>query len=200
LIVSNQRQSINADHVSNILPVHYALSEAAIVVAGGYAVIKAWPVNRWFAIGLAAMALAGLIAVIRIVAGMTGSIITLHEFLSRAGALFGLGCIIGAMLLRGQLLPPLLGLAAATLAFFIPALTTALLGILILGGAILAYRGALDRKFLAAGSFAFLVCAALLSTPLRSTYPGWGWHVFHMLVALWFVLVAAFVPIHQLDR
>ena len=186
--------------MSEILPIHYALSEAAIVAAGGYAFAKAWPVNRWFAIGLAAVALAGLIAVIRIVAGMTGSIVTLHEFLSRIGSIFGLGCIFGAMLMRGQMLPPLLGLAAASLAIFVPALTTPLFGAFILGGAVLAYRGALNHKFLAAGSFAFLVCAALFSAPLRTSYPGFAWHVFHISVALWFVLVAAFVPIKRLDQ
>ena len=181
--------------MSDILPIHYALSEAAIVAAGGYAVVKAWPVNRWFAIGVASAALAGLIGAIRIASGMTGSIIILHEFLSRIGAIFGLGCIFGVMLMRGQMLPPSLGLAAASLAILVPASTTPLFGAFILGGAVLAYRGARNRKLLAAGSFAFLVCAALFSAPLRITYPGFGWHVFHMLVALWFVLVATFVSI-----
>ena len=181
--------------MSDILPMHYALSEAAIVAAGGYAFAKAWPVNRWFAIGLCAVAFAGLVGAIRIMTGMTGSIIILHEFLSRIGAIFGLGCILGVMLTRGQMLPPLLGLAAASLAIFVPALTTPLFGAFILGGAVLAYRGAPDRKLLATFSFAFLMCAALFSAPLRASYPGLGWHVFHMLVALWFVLVAAFVPI-----
>ena len=185
--------------MSDMLPIHYALSEAAIVAAGGYAVVKAWPANRWFAIGLAALAVAGLIGAIRIASGMTGSIIILHEFLSRIGAIFGLGCIIGVMLMRGQMLPPLLGLAAASLAIFVPALTTPLFGAFILGGAFLAYRGAPNHKFLAAGSFAFLVCAALFSAPLRITYPGFGWHVFHILVALWFVLVATFVSIPPSD-
>ena len=186
--------------MSDILPIHFALSETAIVAAGGYAVVKAWSVNRWFAIGLGAVAFAGLIGAIRIATGLTGSIIILHEFLSRIGAIFGLGCIFGVMLMRGQMLPPLLGLAAASLAIFVPSLTTPLFGAFILGGAVLAYRGALDRKFLAAGSFAFLVCAALFSAPLRITHPGLAWHVFHLLVAVWFVLVAAFVPIRRLDQ
>ena len=179
--------------MSDLLPIHYALSEAAVVAAGSYAYIKTWPVNRWFAIGLAAVALGGLIGTIRIVAGLSGSIVSLHEFVSRIGALFGLGCICGAMLAPRPTLPPLLGLAAASLAFFVPALSTLLFGGLIFGGAVLAYRSAPSRKLLAAGSFAFLVCAALLSAPLRNTNPGLGWHVFHILVALWLILVATFV-------
>jgi hypothetical protein len=185
--------------MSDILPVHYALSEAAIVAAGGYAIVKAWPVDRWFALGLAAVALAGLIGAIRIMLGMSGPIVTLHESLSRIGAIFGLGCIFGVMLMRGPTLPPLLGLAAASLAFFVPALTTLLFGVFILGGAVLAYRGAPNLKLLAAASFAFLVCSALFSAPLRSSYPDIGWHMFHILVALWFVLVATFVAIPPRD-
>ena len=181
--------------MSDILPIHYALSEAAIVAAGGYAALKARPVNRWFAIGLAAVALAGLIGTIRIAGGLTGPIIVLHEFLSRIGAIFGLGCMVGAMLNRGQILPPLLGMAAALLAFVVPVLTPPLFGALIISGAALAFCMAPDRKLLATFSFAFLLCAALFSAPLRTTYPGFGWHVFHIFVALWFVLVAAFVPL-----
>ena len=186
--------------MSDILPIHYALSEVAIVVAGGYAFTKAWPVNRWFAIGLAAVALAGLIGAIRIALEMSGSIVTLHEFLSRTGAIFGLGCMCTTMMMRGRSLPPLLGLAAASLVVFVPALTTPLFGIFILGGAVLAYRGAQKRKLLAAVSFAFLVCSALFSAPLRATNPDASWHVFHLLVAVWFVLVAAFVSIRRLDQ
>lgn len=181
--------------MGDILPVHYALSEAALAAAGGYAFFRVWPVNRWFAIGLAAVALPGLIGTVRIAAGLSGPIVTLHEFLSRTGALFGLGCILGTLLMRGQLLPPLLGLVAASLAFFVPALTAPLFGALILGGAVSIYRAAPNRRVLAAGSFAFLVCAALFSAPFRIAHPGFGWHVFHMLVAFWFALVAAFVSI-----
>jgi hypothetical protein len=175
--------------------VHYALSEAAIVAAGGYAIYKSWPVNRWFAIGLASVAIAGLVGTIRIATGMSGFIVTLHEFLSRPGAVFGLGCVFGAMLMRGQTLSPLLALTAASLVFCVPASTAPLFALLILGGAVLAFRAAPNRKLLAAGSFAFLLCATLFNAPLHATYPSIGWHVFHMIVALWFVLVAAFVTI-----
>lgn len=183
--------------MSDILPIHYALSEAAIMAAGGYAIVKAWPVNRWFATGLAAMTVAALIGTIRIALGLTGYTITLHEFFSRYGALFGLGCIVGTMLTRGQILPPLLGLGAASLVLLVPAFATPLFGVLILGGAVLAYRAALNRRFLAAGSFAFLICSALFSAPLRTNFPSFGWHVFHMLAAVWFVLVATFVPLKR---
>ena len=188
--------------MSDVLPLHYAMSEAAIVAAGAYAVVKAWPINRWFAVGLATMALAGLIGSIRIVLGVSGVIVTLHEFFSRFGALFGLGCIFATLLSREQVMrrqvhPPILGLAAASLVFFVPAFSAPLFGAFIIGGALLVFRAAPNRRFLAASSFAFLICSALFSAPLRITYPGFGWHVFHVLVAVWFVLVATFVPMKR---
>jgi hypothetical protein len=64
---------------------------------------------------------------------------------------------------------------------------------LILGGAALAYSNAADRKFLAAGGFAFLLLAGLASMPFRADYPALGWHIFHTLVAVWYMLVVVFV-------
>lgn len=178
-----------ADH----LPLHYALSEALIVIAAIYAVARTWPTNRWFAVGLAAAGVAALVAIVRIAGGMTGDIVILHEFLSRYGALFGLGCMGGAMLGWKAWLPPLLGVVAAGLGMTFPAATPLLLAGLILGGAALVYRRTMDQKFLAAGSFAFLLLAGLTSMPFRAEHPALSWHIFHTLVAVWYGLVATFV-------
>ncbi len=175
------------------LPLHYALSEALIVIAAVYAVARTWPTNRWFAVGLAAAGVAALVAIVRIVVGLAGDIVILHEFLSRYCALFGLGCMGGAMLGWKAWLPPLLGVVAAGLGMTFPAATPLLLAGLILGGAALVYRRTADRKFLAAGSFAFLLLAGLASMPFRADFPALGWHIFHTLVAIWYMLVAAFV-------
>ena len=176
------------------LPFHFALSEALIVVAAIYAVSQTWRVDRWFAVGLAAIGVAACVGVIRIAARMTGEIVILHEFLSLYGTLFGLGCIFGALLGWRAWLPPVLGAVAAALGMTFPATHPLLLAVLILGGAALAYRSTADRKLLAAGSFAFLLLAGLASLPFRADYPSLGWHIFHTLAAVWFVLVAAFVP------
>ncbi len=175
------------------LPLHYALSEALIVIAAVFAVVRAWRVDHWFAVGLAAMGVAALAAIVRIVGDMTGDIIILHEFLSRYGALFGLGCMGGAMLGQKAWLPPLLGVVAAGLGMTLPAASALLLAGLILSGAALAYRRTVDRKFLAAGSFAFLLLAGLASMPFRAEHPALSWHIFHTLVAVWYGLVATFV-------
>jgi hypothetical protein len=176
------------------LPLHFALSEALIAVAAIYAVAQTWRVDRWLAVGLAAIAAAAFVAVIRIAARMTGEIVILHEFLSQYGTLFGLGCLCGALLGWRAWLPPVLGAVVAVLGMTFPEAHPLLLAALILGGAALAYRSTADRKFLAAGSFAFLLLAGLASMPFRADYPALGWHIFHTLVAVWYVLVVAFVP------
>ena len=177
----------------NQLPFHFALSEALIVVAAIYAVVQTWRVDRWFAVGLSAIAVAAFVAVIRISAGMTGEIVILHEFFSQYGTIFGLGCIFGALLRWRAWLPPVLGAVAVALSMAFPEVQPLLLVALILGGATLAYRNAANRKFLAAGSFAFLLLAGLASMPFRADNPALGWHVFHTLVAVWYVLVLTFV-------
>lgn len=179
--------------MGDVLPIHYALSEALIVIAALYAVARAWRVNRWFAIGLAAAAVAALVAIVRIAGGMTGEIVTLHEFLSRYGGLFGLGCIMGALLGHKAWLPPLLGAVAVALGMAFPEANPLLLAVLILGGAALVCRRTAERKLLAAGSFAVLLLAGLASMPFRVEHPALGWHIFHTLVAVWYMLVAAFV-------
>lgn len=179
--------------IMKILPLHFMLSEALIVVAAIYAVAQAWRVDRWLAFGLVAIAVAAFVAVIRIAARMTGEIVILHEFLSQYGSLFGLGCMVGALLGWRAWLPPILGAVAVALGMTFPETHPVLLAALILGGAALAYSNAADRKFLAAGGFAFLLLAGLASMPFRADYPSLGWHIFHTLVAVWYMLVVVFV-------
>lgn len=169
-----------------------------LAVAGGFAIVRAGRISAWFAIGLAPVALAGLVGAIRIAAGMTGFIVDLHAFLSLPGALFGLACLVAVLLRQQPWLPPVLGTIAMAMAVFAPA-TTPLLFIGLTGaGAILAYRAATDRALLAAISFAGLLIAILVSMSFRSTQPALAWHLFHTLVAVWFLFVAAFVvPVLQ---
>ena len=184
--------------LSALLPTHFALSEMLLAVAGSFAIVRAGRVSAWFAIGLAPIALAGLVGAIRIAAGMTGFIVDLHAFLSRPAALFGLACLVAVLLRRQSWLPPVLGTIAMAIAVFAPA-TTPLLFIGLTGaGAVLAYRAATNRALLSAVSFAGLLIAILVSIPFGSSQPALAWHLFHTLVAVWFFLVAAYViPVLQ---
>jgi hypothetical protein len=184
--------------LSDLLPTHFALSEMLLALAGSFAIVRAGRISTWFAIGLAPIAIAGLVGAIRIAAGMTGFIVDLHGFLSRPAALFGLGCLVAVLLRRQPWLPPVLGTIAMAIATFAPATTPLLFIGLIGAGAILVYRAATNRALLAAVSFAGLLIAILVSMPFRSAQPALSWHLFHMSVAVWFVLVGAFViPVLQ---
>lgn len=169
-----------------------------LAAAGGFAIARAGRISTWFAIGLAPVALAGLVGAIRIAAGMTGVIVDLHGFLSAPAALFGLGCLVAVLLRRQVWLPPVMGTIAMAIVAFAPA-TTPLLFVGLTGtGAVLVYRAATHRALLGAISFAGLLIAILVSAPFRSAQPALAWHLFHTLVAVWFVLVAAFViPVLQ---
>ena len=184
--------------MSALLPTHFALSEMLLAVAGSFAIVRAGRISAWFAIGLAPVALAGLVGAIRIAAGMTGFIVDLHGFLSRPAALFGLACLVAVLLRRKDWLPPVLGISAMAMVMLFPVTTPLFFIGLTAAGAVLTYCAARTRRMLAAFSFSGLLIAILVSAPFRSAQPALAWHLFHTLVAVWFVLVATFViPVLQ---
>lgn len=177
-----------------VWPLHYALSEALIAGAGLYAVQRCWPKQPWFAIGLAAVALAGLVGAIRILGRMTGPIVDLHALLSRSGSLFGISAMVAVMLWQGRPLPTLGGAVAVTaLGALIPDFQPLLFAALLIGGSMLAYRRVAARRWLAAMSFALLFMAAAASMALQPASAAAAWHVFHVLVALWIIMVTRYV-------
>ncbi len=175
--------------MSALLPQHFALTEALVAAAGAFGIARTARVSPWFALGLAPFACAGLIGAIRIGTGMTGAVEHLHQFLSRPGALFGLGCLLGALVGRKIWLPPLIGIVAAILAILIPAAGTPAFVALIVVGAMAAYRVDAGRGLFAAASFALLLVGRLATDPLRVAHPSLAWHLFHLSVALWLLLI-----------
>lgn len=175
--------------MSALLPQHFALTEAAVVLAGVFSASTAARINKWWVVGMLPFMLAALVGTIRISAGLTGNIELLHQFLSRAGALFGVGCMVAVMAGRPAWLPPLLGLAAGTLAVLVPSAQVPAFAALFLAGSILAYRSARGGAWVAAG-FAVLLIGRLVTDPLRAAHPALAWHGFHLAVAVWLVLVA----------
>lgn len=179
--------------MSGMLPQHYALTEAVVALAGVFAITHTVRASLWFAAGLAPFALAALVGTIRIGAGLTGSIEHVHQFLSRPGSLFGLGCLAGVMAARNAWLPPLLGLAAATLAVLVPGAVSPAFAAILLLGAVFAYRANPGKALLAAACFALLLIGRLATDPLRATLPALAWHSFHLAVAVWLLLLATVV-------
>jgi hypothetical protein len=179
--------------MSGMLPQHYALTEAVVAVIGAYAVTRAARISPRFLAGLLPFALAGFVGTIRIGIGMTGSIEHIHQLFSRPGAVFGLGCLVGALAAGNAWLPPLLGVAAAALAILVPGTVPSAFAALVLVGAAFAYRGNPDRAPLAATSFAVLLIGRLVTDPLRAACPALAWHSFHLAVATWLLLLVIFV-------
>lgn len=180
-----------------LLPQHYALTEAVAAVAGAFAIARTARVSPWFAAGLAPFALAALVGTIRISAGLAGSIEDIHQFLSRSGALFGLGCMVGVLAVRNAWLPPLLGVASAALAVLVPGAVSPAFIVLGLVGAVFAYRANPGRAPQTAASFAFLLVGRLATDPLRAAHPALAWHSFHLAVAIWLLLLAILVAPRQ---
>lgn len=174
------------------LPVHYAFSEALVAACAALGIAALISKNWLSALGLLPFGLAGLIGAIQIAARLTGSIASFHQFLSRAGAIFGLACLVGALLSRRDWRPVMAGLAAATLTAALPIAGMPLFGAAMLGGTIFVHRTAPnDIALMAAAGFALLAPAQLIAAGLRSAHPDLAWHVFHILVAIWLLIVAA---------
>lgn len=175
-----------------LLPHHYALSEAVIVIAGSIAVVRAARSGPWLALGLTPFILAALVGTVRI--GFTlenADLVALHQALSRLGGLFGLGCLVGLISRKTGLGAPLLGLAALATGWLAPALTPALFIGLSLTGAGLIWRALDENKWLNSLGFLLLVGARLVADQFREAQPDLAWHFFHLLVALWVWQTAA---------
>ncbi len=179
--------------MSALLPQHFAVTEAVVVAAGAFAMARTARINAWWAVGIAPFMLAALVGTIRISAGLAGDFELVHQFLSRAGAVFGLGCMIGVMAGRARWLAPVLGGAAGMLAVLIPGAMVPTFLLLTLVGAWLAYRVADGKALLVAASFTVLLIGRLATDPLRAAHPALAWHLFHLAVALWLVLLAIIV-------
>ena len=116
-----------------------------------------------------------------------------HQFLSRAGAVFGLGCMVGVMAGRIPWLAPVLGGAAGILAVFIPGAMVPTFLALTLVGSWLVYRAVDGQAPLVAASFTVLLIGRLATDPLRAAHSALAWHLFHLAVAQWLVLLAIIV-------
>lgn len=180
--------------MSALHPAHFAISE--VLVAGAAAVAIAWaaaarPREAWLAAaGFAPFGAAGLIGAIRIAGGFDGAIVDVHQALSRLGALAGLVCLVGLLARLSQLWTLLSAGVATGIAALIPAVSMPLFMLCLLVGSVLGYRTIKGRPLAAAASVALLAGAQLVSVLLRSENPALAWHLFHLLVAAWLLLVA----------
>ncbi|OYU16185.1 MAG: hypothetical protein CFE37_02240 [Alphaproteobacteria bacterium PA4] len=177
------------------MPLHYALTDGLVALVGLLGALWLW--RRGLSLGAAGVALfglAGAIGVTRITSGAIDSLAGIHRFASQVGGLAGLW-LITAEIARGhgwRLASPLIIIAAITaLAVLVPASLPPLFILGLLAGCALLWfgDGPQQRAPFAALGFALMLPNVLFVRQAPLLTPDLRWHVYHLLVALWLLLI-----------
>lgn len=179
------------------MPLHYALSDGLVGVLGIWGL---WTLARrgqlLVGLGLGLFGLAGLIGVVRITSGLIEPMAILHKSVSQLGGLAGLVLILSGLVRHlGLKVAPLAALAAAAIALGIAILMPVvgqtifaaglLAGIVVLAGA----PGPMGLRVQSALAFGLMLPNVLLLRSAPALNPDLRWHAYHLIVALWLVLL-----------
>ena len=179
------------------MPLHYALSDGLVGVLGMWGL---WTLARrgqlLVGLGLGLFGLAGLIGVVRITSGLIEPMAILHKSVSQLGGLAGLVLILSSLVRHlGLKVAPLAALAAAAIALGIAILMPAvgqtifaaglLAGIVVLAVA----PGSMGLRVQSALAFGLMLPNVLLLRSAPALNPDLRWHAYHLIVALWLVLL-----------
>jgi hypothetical protein len=179
------------------MPLHYALSDGLVGVLGMWGL---WTLARrgqlLVGLGLGLFGLAGLIGVVRITSGFIEPMAVLHKSVSQLGGLAGLILILSGLVRHLGLKVPALGvLAAATVAVVIavrmPAVGQGLFAAGLLAGIVVlaVAPGAMSLRVQSALAFGLMLPNVLLLRSAPALSPDLRWHAYHLIVALWLVLL-----------
>ena len=179
------------------MPLHYALSDGLVGVLGLWGL---WTLARrgqlLVGLGLGLFGLAGLIGVVRITSGFIEPMAVLHKSVSQLGGLAGLILILSGLVRHLGLKVPALGvLAAATVAVVIavrmPAVGQGLFAAGLLAGIVVlaVAPGAMSLRVQSALAFGLMLPNVLLLRSAPALSPDLRWHAYHLIVALWLVLL-----------
>ena len=179
------------------MPLHYALSDGLVGVLGLWGL---WTLARrgqlLVGLGLGLFGLAGLIGVVRITGGFIEPMAVLHKSVSQLGGLAGLILILSGLVRHLGLKVPALGvLAAATVAVIIavrmPAVGQGLFAAGLLAGIVVlaVAPGAMSLRVQSALAFGLMLPNVLLLRSAPALSPDLRWHAYHLIVALWLVLL-----------
>jgi hypothetical protein len=179
------------------MPLHYALSDGLVGVLGMWGL---WTLARrgqlLVGLGLGLFGLAGLIGVVRITSGFIEPMAVLHKSVSQLGGLAGLILILSGLVRHLGLKVPALGvLAAATVAVIIavrmPAVGQGLFAAGLLAGIVVlaVAPGAMSLRVQSALAFGLMLPNVLLLRSAPALSPDLRWHAYHLIVALWLVLL-----------
>lgn len=179
------------------MPLHYALSDGLVGVLGMWGL---WTLVRrgqlLVGLGIGLFGLAGLIGVVRITSGLIEPLALLHKTLSQLGGLAGLVLILSGLIRHfGVRLPvPIVLSFAATavvIAYRMPTMGQGLfVATLVVGIVLLVLApGSVGVRTQSALAFSLMLPNVLLLRNAPALSPDLRWHVYHLVVALWLVLL-----------
>lgn len=179
------------------MPLHYALSDGLVGVLGLWGL---WTLARrgqlLVGLGLGLFGLAGLIGVVRITSGFIEPMAVLHKSVSQLGGLAGLILILSGLVRHLGLKVPALGaLATAAVAVVIavrmPVVGQGLFAAGLLAGIVVlaVAPGSMGLRVQSALAFGLMLPNVLLLRSAPALSPDLRWHAYHLIVALWLVLL-----------
>lgn len=178
---------------------HYALSEALIVLVGIWVVLQLTRRKMWTgAIGIAIFSIAAGIGAIRFGLGQNEDLAPIHQAFSQVGGATAMALVAMQLVMvpakswTGRRLSVAIALAVATLVSGMIArettvpLFTAWLLIAIVASAAWPASGVVQR-LLRAAVVAIFLANVLFVRQLSILGADASWHLFHILIAVWFV-------------
>ncbi|WP_109356285.1 hypothetical protein [Sphingorhabdus sp. EL138] len=177
---------------------HYAISEALIVLAAIWCVLRLSRLNHWFAaLGIAIFGFAAAIGVYRFGTNQIEELASFHKNFSQTGGSVAMALVSAQLLLAEPLVNRtkvlrwfvlLLVVVSSVTAFKFPTLNTPLfiawLSVAIVSAALIPASTIARRVSLAAIVSIFLINLLLIRHSPQIS-PDISWHLFHILVAVW---------------
>ncbi len=179
------------------MPVHYALSDGLVGVLGMWGL---WALARrgqlLAGLGLGFFGLAGLIGLVRITSGLIEPLALVHKTVSQLGGLVGLVLILSGLVRHLGLKVPALGVlavaaVAVAIAVRMPAVGQAIFAAGLLAGIVVlaVAPGGMSLRVQSALAFGLMLPNVLLLRSAPALNPDLRWHAYHLIVALWLVLL-----------
>ena len=191
---------------------HYAISEALIVLAAIWCVLRLSRSSLWLAaLGTAIFGLAAAIGVYRFGTNQIVELASFHKNFSQIGGSIAMALVSAQLLLNKQLVNRtiagrwfvlILVIVSAAVAFAIPTLTTPLfiawLSVVIISATLIPV-GTISRRISLAAIVSIFLINLLLVRRSSQLGPDLSWHLFHILVAVWLFGMVYVFEYHRSD-
>ena len=181
-----------------MMPAHYAITDAAIVVVAAWAAMALWRSNKPLpAFAMACFAIPAAIGAIRLGGGLQAELAALHmgsaQLLGLAGAFMLTATCLGRVIRMDVRIIAIASLLIAAAVFFLgQALLPAFFLVALVAALGVALRDTIRRRAskLVPAGLTILLANALLIRGAAWLSDAAAWHVYHVLIALALALVA----------